>query len=336
MITIIFFIFSLLVCLIGIYYYQQSKIYKAKHDYQQTKEYLQLKEKLHKINIEIFLREKEIQQLEEKEKIKTILENDIKTAEKQRESIISQYKKEEQRYNNLLTKAQQQIDNYDNTLKRVYNGLKQNYEIGYNSYVKELDNAYLQKEEEFRERRVQLEQSLDQLKNELTATAVAKRRQEEKENQLDFYKIQLTEKQIKDIEWLMERKNLLSDPSLVSKVVWSAYIMKATNALCARLTQGKTICGIYKITSLKDQKSYIGQSIDITARFKQHIKCGLGIDAPATNKLYNIMQEEGVYNFTFQIIQKCKKEKLNERERFWIQTYQTDKFGLNGTGGNKK
>ena len=336
MITIIFFIFSLLICLTGVYYYQQSKIYKAKHNYQQTKEYLQLKEKLHKINIEIFLRKKEIQQLEEKEKIKTILENDIKTAEKQRESIISQYKKEEQRYNNLLTKAQQQIDNYDSTLKRVYSGLKQNYEIGYNSYIKELDNAYLQKEEEFRERRAQLEQSLDQLKNELTATAAAKRRQEEKENQLDFYKIQLTEKQIKDIEWLMERKNLLSDPSLVSKVVWSAYVMKATNALCARLTQGKTICGIYKITSLKDQKSYIGQSIDIMARFKQHIKCGLGIDAPATNKLYNIMQEEGVYNFTFQIIQECKKEKLNERERFWIQTYQTDKFGLNGTGGNKK
>jgi len=78
--------------------------------------------------------------------------------------------------------------------------------------------------------------------------------------------------------------------------------MKPTSDLCNRLTQGKTTCGIYKITSLISLKSYIGQSVNISDRIKQHVKCGLGIDAPATNKLYNLMQEEGVENFTFEIL----------------------------------
>jgi hypothetical protein len=47
---------------------------------------------------------------------------------------------------------------------------------------------------------------------------------------------------------------------------------------------------------------YIGQSVNISDRFKQHVKCGLGIDAPATNKLYNNMQEYGVWNFSFEIL----------------------------------
>ena len=89
--------------------------------------------------------------------------------------------------------------------------------------------------------------------------------------------------------------------------------MKPTGELCNRLTEGKTICGIYKITSLEDCQIYIGQSVDIAARIKQHVKCGLGIDASPTNKLYNLMQQRGVYNFTFQIIEECKRDKLNER-----------------------
>ena len=29
-------------------------------------------------------------------------------------------------------------------------------------------------------------------------------------------------------------------------------------------------------------------------RWKQHAKCGLGIDTPAANKLYKAMQEDGI------------------------------------------
>ena len=92
---------------------------------------------------------------------------------------------------------------------------------------------------------------------------------------------------------------------------------------------------IYKITNKQTGDIYIGQSVNVADRWKQHVKCGLGIDASATNKLYNNMQKYGVWNFTFEILQKCTRDKLNEKERFWIQMYQSNKVGLNVTKGNK-
>lgn len=39
--------------------------------------------------------------------------------------------------------------------------------------------------------------------------------------------------------------------------------------------------------------------------------------------------------FTFELLEECPKEKLNEREKFWIDFYQSDKLGMNSTKGNK-
>ena len=335
MAVIIFSIF-LIFCIGGFIFFKKIKPLKIQHDTQLKETLRQIQELTNKIKIlqdDISIKSNILQQ---KQLSEAIIDNNIKAAEKQLKNVLSQNKEQQEKYNNFLLKTQQQIKNYDATLIDIYNNLKKNYQTGYINFVKELDLAYSQKEEQFEKSSAQLKNELDQLKNELSAAAEAKRKEEQREQQLDFYKIQLTDRQIKDIELLQSWKTQLSDPSLVSKIIWSSCVMKPTSALCARLTNGKTVCGIYKITSIKDSKTYIGQSVDIASRFKQHIKCGLGIDAPATNKLYNILQQEGVYNFTYQIIEECKKEKLNERERFWIQTYQSDKFGMNGTGGNKK
>jgi hypothetical protein len=46
------------------------------------------------------------------------------------------------------------------------------------------------------------------------------------------------------------------------------------------------------------------------------------------------MQENGVWNYTFELLEECPKDKLNEREKFWIDLYQSNKNGLNVTKGN--
>jgi len=76
----------------------------------------------------------------------------------------------------------------------------------------------------------------------------------------------------------------------------------------------------------------VGQAVDIGERFKQHIKCGLGIDTPA-NKLYAAMEKYGVENFTFEILETCARDKLNERERYYIDLYKTQEWGWNQTKG---
>ena len=85
-------------------------------------------------------------------------------------------------------------------------------------------------------------------------------------------------------------------------------------SLCNNVLGSKTVCGIYKITNKNNGLCYVGQSVDIADRWKQHIKCGLGIDTPAQNKLYKAMLKDGVTNFTFELLEQCDRQLLNEKE----------------------
>jgi group I intron endonuclease len=85
--------------------------------------------------------------------------------------------------------------------------------------------------------------------------------------------------------------------------------------------------GIYKITNLKNNMCYVGQAVSIAQRWKQHIKRGIGAEAPTKNKLYPAMLADGVENFTFEIIEQCEKEQLNEREQYWQEYFKAKEFG---------
>lgn len=89
-------------------------------------------------------------------------------------------------------------------------------------------------------------------------------------------------------------------------------------------------CGIYKITS-PSGKIYIGQSRDILARFKIYEKN----DCKNQRKLKFSLEKHGYENHTFEIIEECSKELLNEREIYYIKFYDTfdTKHGMNLTSG---
>lgn len=90
----------------------------------------------------------------------------------------------------------------------------------------------------------------------------------------------------------------------------------------------RKVCGIYKITDLTTGQAYIGQSVDIRERFRQHIKSALTY-GKATNKLYQTMQKSRVYNFSFEVLEEISRTQLNEREAYWIDFYKTKEYGLN-------
>ena len=112
------------------------------------------------------------------------------------------------------------------------------------------------------------------------------------------------------------------------------YYEKPTTDLIGRLIGTQTKTGIYKITNLINGMSYIGQSVNIADRFKAHIKAGLGIDS-SNNKLYTAMKKDRVENFMFEIIEECDRTLLNEKEKYWIEFFQSESFGYNMTKGNK-
>ena len=88
--------------------------------------------------------------------------------------------------------------------------------------------------------------------------------------------------------------------------------------------------------SKKQSVNLIKKLSDVADRWKQHAKCGLGIDTPAANKLYKAMQEDGINNFSWELIEKCPREQLNEKEKYYIELYDAYNFGYNSNVGIKK
>ena len=85
-----------------------------------------------------------------------------------------------------------------------------------------------------------------------------------------------------------------------------------------------------------DQKQHVELCRDIAERFKQHIKCGLGIDTPS-NMLYKAMLKDGVENFIFEVIEECDRCQLNDRETYYIDFYRSQEHGYNmSKGGARK
>ena len=118
-------------------------------------------------------------------------------------------------------------------------------------------------------------------------------------------------------------------------LIWQTYWQPLAKKKFPIILQDKTKIGIYKITNTQTDESYIGQSIDVYKRWCEHCKAGVGIDTPPGNKLYRAMQDDGLENFTFELLCECPKESLNEKEKFFIELYQSDTFGYNSTSGNK-
>ena len=73
--------------------------------------------------------------------------------------------------------------------------------------------------------------------------------------------------------------------------------------------------GIYKITNKLNGKVYIGQSIDIDTRWRQHI------NAKDDMLIHKSIQKYGAENFSFEILLECPAEMLNDWERDMIALY---------------
>lgn len=93
--------------------------------------------------------------------------------------------------------------------------------------------------------------------------------------------------------------------------------------------------GIYKITNLINNKVYIGQSIDIEKRLKDHIN-GLNNHYGHNSHFQNAWDKYGEDNFKFEILEEVYNcNLLNEREIYYISYFKSNlsEYGYNKTCG---
>lgn len=176
---------------------------------------------------------------------------------------------------------------------------------------------------------------LDTLRAKATAAITAAKREEEKQLELDKYKILVTNLDLLEINRLREIAPYFRSPRAIYKIIWESYYRNNTTEMINRVVGTGIHTGIYKLTNLLNQKVYIGQAADLGSRLKDHVKAGLGIDTP-NNKLYAAMLKDGVENFSFEVIEECARAELNDRETYWIDFYASQDFGYNMTRGGAR
>lgn len=88
--------------------------------------------------------------------------------------------------------------------------------------------------------------------------------------------------------------------------------------------------GIYKITNTINNKSYIGQSINIASRWAEHKRLSATKDQRI---IYRAIRKYGLENFTFEVLEECQEEELNNREIYWINFFDSFENGYNMTYG---
>lgn len=87
--------------------------------------------------------------------------------------------------------------------------------------------------------------------------------------------------------------------------------------------------GIYLITNKINGRHYVGQSIDIARRWRQHREIAPCGQTP----LYKAIQKYGIENFEFCVLEECSKEELNDKEIQYIEQYNSYFGGYNQTRG---
>ncbi len=94
--------------------------------------------------------------------------------------------------------------------------------------------------------------------------------------------------------------------------------------------------GVYKIVNLVNGKIYIGKSLRLKYRWKQHL-WKLKNKTHANKHLQSAFNKYTNVNFWFEILEYCSEENLCEREMFYISKYQSDnpQFGYNKTKGGE-
>ena len=263
-----------------------------------------------------------------------ILQEEIKKEQCRIQEIESEYQSKKQ----LISDAKEAAE-------REYAERRDNLNNQHNTRYKELQNIFQEKQiqlqAEYDTKKLELDEQMESLRAELdtlqrqkAAVVEAKQKELALKEKADLYRLNISQTELQDIQLLRSIQFRLTNSRILCMLIWQTFYQPLAKKKFPIILGKKDVCGIYKITNMKNDMVYIGQGVDIYKRLMQHCKNGLGIDTPQGNKLYAAMLEDGLENFTFELLEECPREELNRKEAYYISLYNSVQYGYNSTKGN--
>ena len=293
-------------CINRVYYKQLEKDYLARIEEKYKSTTKDIYEKENKLKEELSSLEKEI------EDKKAFNNNLFKIREEELNRLIEEKKKEkitliEREVEDWARSAQQAANENFQEWNQELRGLREQMEANYIKLKEEIDD--------FQEKRNVINQEI-----------LRSRAMEEEE---DFYKLQLDSDSKHDLEIFSTIISKIIKIDTLNKLIYDNYINKSVKELTKRVLEGKNPIGIYKVTNIMTKEIYIGKSTNVADRWKNHIKAACGLSGVADSQFQRALKKYGIENFTWELLEETTKDKLNEREKYWISFYDTMNYGYN-------
>ena len=190
-----------------------------------------------------------------------ILENDISSLSNKYDDLQKNIKVQSTTLQSLTLTAEKAIegaeqrvqDYYDSRKKELEGQLNKDYEAQAAAIKSQISSLVQKKNEQ--------EAILKDIENKQLAYLEAEQRKKEMEANQDYYRLQLSPEDINDVQILRDIEYKIGKKDAIDKIIYKVYYRPAYNALVARLMSKDKVCGIYRITSIINGMSYIGQSV---------------------------------------------------------------------------
>ena len=260
------------------------------------------------------------------------LEIQVRSLEERRENIIQSLETEAKQSGEIFKTQQIQIaeEQIEKAKKELFLEYEKAKEDAKQTYLETLSDMVTNVMSEYGIKSKELEEVLVKLEEahaKADAAVKVNKRAEMEKQQKDFYRIQLSPEDLEEIKRLREVEQYLRQKEPLNKVIYKCYYEKPLTSMIGRVLGNRKITGIYKITNLDNGMCYVGQSVDVADRWRQHVKRGVGAEPVTQNKLYPAMKSIGVENFMFELIEECKGNELTPREKYWTDFYQAQTYG---------
>ena len=205
------------------------------------------------------------------------------------------------------------------------------------SKTKEINNYLDTLEEKQKKKELEIKQIQEELEVERSKRAAINeeiRKSEEKEKYNEIHSVQLTDNEKEDIHFLLSLEDRLHNKQPLYKLIWSTYLQQAYKNTFNNILGNRSPKNvIYCIENINTGKKYIGKtSAEVSKRWTEHIKTSLNIGTIKTTNIH-----KALYNhwdeFIFYILTETEKDKLSEMEKYYINFYESDKYGYNIKAG---
>ena len=200
---------------------------------------------------------------------KTDIQLDIEILKEREQSVKNNIENLEDYFNNVskamyqksydLASAKMELsaEKLSEEFQQAQENVKQEYLNTLTDCVKDFTFEIENKQKELNK----IKNQLKDIQNKVDNAVEAAKRAEELRQEKDFYKLQLSDIDIQEIEKLREVAPYLRDSEPLNKVIWKVYYEKPYSDLIGRIIGNNVYSGIYKITNIENEMCYVGQAV---------------------------------------------------------------------------